>query len=894
MAGLACRKCGKVIEDMSEMHSSDPSSAGGVRRCPKCMTQSAGAGRFCGSCGADYDSKPEAPGDPQPFSLLAERYEIGLALGETPYGRAFIAWDRVDGDKRVVVDAAGPEAFASELADAGAADEATRSLLAARSDARAPEAPGTISALDLLWVGEHLAAVFGEAAGGGLVGGSSLRDARDARDTPPDPRESLALLAPCARALEAFHAAGRIHGRVSPQSISIAAGAPAVLLDLPALQPARDGESRRFAPLLDRPYAAPELLAGKAAGVQADVYSLAATLFRVLTGRAPEGRPTDDIVADLRQIGAATAMVEAIRQALSANPSGRFSGVASFWRALESSFSKPPPAKWPRYAAAALLVLGVVLGGAWLGVQYGPELVSQIQRLVQGGPNVALDGPAEPVAPGSDVELRWEAPSDAQVSIDGVPVDPVGSTILPAVQQSRSFALQATLADGAVVERRYELVVGAAGSAMEIAFEGPTDPVPYEGSARLSWTVRGAESVRLDGRAVDPAGSYLASGLTASEEHLLEALAADGTRESRTLSIQVLPGPTPTEPRPSGGGTAGGGSAPSPPPSPAPRPTPAPRPRPPAPLVVSFVPSTLSVPYDGAVELQWEAVNAKSATLDGAAVPAKSNRRVTGLKADRSFVLAAVGLDGTRQEKRIDVRVVSPGAPSIIAFAADPDSVLAGAPATLRWQVQGEVTSLAIQPGGAVSGASGTLQVRPDRSTSYQLTATGPGGKATATAAVTIRSAAPTITFEARPTSVSCNGTAQLSWNVRDATEVSIDPEPGAVAVNGTARVKPGRERTYTLTARGPGGVAYKETVVGVSYDGPSTGVISVNQRLQSGVSLAVAGFPCVPVDITVQGDPLTLLQPPSPRGGDWVAYFTSPRSGNRDVRSQIRWTVRR
>ncbi|MBI1354237.1 MAG: hypothetical protein GC160_07815 [Acidobacteria bacterium] len=876
------------------MRPPEPRPAGGVRRCPQCMTQVAGDARFCGVCGSAFDAKAAAPGDPDPGALLAERYELGLALGETPYGRAFIAWDRVDGDKRVVLAAAGPEVFASELADPATADEATRSLLASRSGARVTPTAGAATALDVLWVNERLALVFDEPSGRALLGAMTLLDALDARERPPEPREAVALLAPAAQALQAFHEAGRVHGRVSPQSVSIAPGAPAALLDLPALQPTRDGESRRVAPLLDRPYAPPELLGGKPAGVTADVYGLAATLFRVLTGRAPEGRSTADLLTDLRQVGAPSAMAEAVRQALSPSPSGRFSAVEPFWRALESSFVTPPTAQWPRMAAAVLAVLLIVAGGVWLGLEYGPEMVAQVQALIQGGPKVSLQGPEPPVAPGTDVELRWDAPADSQVTLDGNPVAPSGTTVIPAIQENRTFALQATLADGSVVDRTFEVQVGAAAGAIEIVFEGPTEPVAYEGSARLSWTVRGAASVKLDGRAVDPSGSYLASGLTANEEHTLEALAADGTRESRTVSIQVLPGSV----SPSGPGTIpgpGSGSGPTPGPGPGPSPGPGSgtKPTPKPPMVLSFVPSTLSAPYDGAVELQWEAVNAKSVELDGAAVPAKGSRRVSGLRADRSFVLTAVGLDGTRQEKRLTVSVTAPGAPSISAFRAEPDSVLAGAPVTLRWQVSGDVSSLAIKPGGAVSGASGTLQVRPDRTTTYELTATGPGGKTSATTVVTIRAGAPTITFEARPPTVSCTGASQLSWNVRDATEVSIEPEPGAVATSGTARVKPGRERTYTLTAKGPGGVAYKETTVRVAYDGPSTGVISINEKLQSGVSLAVAGFPCVPVDITVQGDPLNLLQPPSARGGEWVAYFTSPRSGVREVKSQIRWTVR-
>ena len=69
-------------------------------------------------------------------------------------------------------------------------------------------------------------------------------------------------------------------------------------------------------------------------------------------------------------------------------------------------------------------------------------------------------------------------------------------------------------------------------------------------------------------------------------------------------------------------------------------------------------------------------------------------------------------------------------APVISSFSAGPASVVLGASSTLSWTVA-NATSLALDQGiGAVTG-DGTVVI-PGVSTTYALTATGPGGIASA------------------------------------------------------------------------------------------------------------------------------------------------------------------
>ena len=79
-------------------------------------------------------------------------------------------------------------------------------------------------------------------------------------------------------------------------------------------------------------------------------------------------------------------------------------------------------------------------------------------------------------------------------------------------------------------------------------------------------------------------------------------------------------------------------------------------------------------------------------------------------------------------------------APVVAAFTAEPTSIQRGQSSTLRWEVSGDVTSVSIdQTIGPVQN-TGNRRVFPSDSTTYTLTATGPGGSTTGSAIVTVTS----------------------------------------------------------------------------------------------------------------------------------------------------------
>jgi hypothetical protein len=81
----------------------------------------------------------------------------------------------------------------------------------------------------------------------------------------------------------------------------------------------------------------------------------------------------------------------------------------------------------------------------------------------------------------------------------------------------------------------------------------------------------------------------------------------------------------------------------------------------------------------------------------------------------------------------------------------------------------------------------------------------------------------PVIQFSVSPNSIAPGGTAVLSWNVTNATTVTIDHGIGTVSASGTKNVSPAAPTTYKLTAGNDTGSAIKTASLAVIAATPQT-----------------------------------------------------------------------
>jgi peptidoglycan-associated lipoprotein len=84
-----------------------------------------------------------------------------------------------------------------------------------------------------------------------------------------------------------------------------------------------------------------------------------------------------------------------------------------------------------------------------------------------------------------------------------------------------------------------------------------------------------------------------------------------------------------------------------------------------------------------------------------------------------------------------------PAAPVVSQFSAEPTAIQRGQSSTLRWEVTGNVTSVSIDNAIGTVQNAGNRRVFPSDSTTYTLTATGPGGSTTSSATVSVTSPPP-------------------------------------------------------------------------------------------------------------------------------------------------------
>jgi hypothetical protein len=158
--------------------------------------------------------------------------------------------------------------------------------------------------------------------------------------------------------------------------------------------------------------------------------------------------------------------------------------------------------------------------------------------------------------------------------------------------------------------------------------------------------------------------------------------------------------------------------------------------------------------------------------------------------------------------------VISAQALPSISFSASPDDIATGQNSTLVWDTT-NATSVTIDNGLGSQPLSGSVTVHPTLTTTYTLTATGPGGTSTSQATVNVTDR-PIIVFLGNPTHIDAGSPATLSWSVSNSVSVSIDNGVGPVQASGSIAVFPTTRTTYTMTAVGRAGTSVAQVTIDV------------------------------------------------------------------------------
>lgn len=250
-------------------------------------------------------------------------------------------------------------------------------------------------------------------------------------------------------------------------------------------------------------------------------------------------------------------------------------------------------------------------------------------------------------------------------------------------------------------------------------------------------------------------------------------------------------------------------------------------------VIASFKPSSPIIDQGDGVTLSWETRGGKRALITGPdafsyEVPSASVTQgsvdLKDLKPGNLTYTMTLSFDDLEKTETVDIEVKPKEIvlPVIDRFDSDTQIIDPGARVTLSWAIEG-ATSATISGGAApftipvAELKSGSRDVNPTQTLTYTLTAINDDGSVEATRMITVVPLPdPLITsFAATPLSIIPGESIELSWEVMNATSISIiDAESDevfgsqdlAVVGSGSVDVTPTESTTYTLTALSPQG----------------------------------------------------------------------------------------
>ena len=261
------------------------------RRCLGCMELYDESYDVCPLCGFIAGERAEEAIHLEPGSLLLNRYIIGKVLGYGGFGVTYIGWDSLL-EQKVAIKEYLPSEFSTRMPGqqkitvfSGVKQEQFQEGLKkfldeARRLAKFQNESGIIKIFDSIET-NGTAYIIME-----YLEGETLKE-RLARTGPMKEDEAIEILMPIMESLKAVHNAGILHRDIAPENIFITSDG-AKLIDFGASRYATTSHSRSLTVIVKPGYSPEEQYRSRGdQGKYTDVYSLAATLYKMVTGTTP-------------------------------------------------------------------------------------------------------------------------------------------------------------------------------------------------------------------------------------------------------------------------------------------------------------------------------------------------------------------------------------------------------------------------------------------------------------------------------------------------------------------------------------------------------------------------------------------------------------------------------
>jgi phospholipase C len=263
---------------------------------------------------------------------------------------------------------------------------------------------------------------------------------------------------------------------------------------------------------------------------------------------------------------------------------------------------------------------------------------------------------------------------------------------------------------------------------------------------------------------------------------------------------------------------------------------------PPQTATVNIAASPTSINAGSSTTLTVSATYALSVQITGSDgtsynLPAGGGTQTVSPASTTTYIATATGSTGNATAAvTVSVSAASNPAPTV-SIAASPTSISTGSSSILTVAATNATQVVITGSDGStytLQATGGTQAVSPGSTTTYTASASGVGGKASASVTVTVAAnPAPTVQINANPAAITSGQSSTLTVTAMNATQVTISGSDGStytlVSSGGTQSVSPPVTTTYTAKATGPGGTATAAVTVTVSANPAPTVTISAN-----------------------------------------------------------------
>ncbi len=354
--------------------------------CLGCMKEYEGDYNVCPHCGYEQSSPAKEAYHIAPGVTIRGRYIIGRVLGFGGFGITYIGFDTTL-QHRVAIKEYFPSEFATRMPHetqvriyAGEKKEQfvagmKKTLDEAKRLAEFHQVPGITQIYDF-FEENNTAYIVME-----LLEGDTLK-ARLKKVGKMPVEEALPIILAVIAALKEVHAKDIIHRDISPDNIYLLENGQVKLLDFGAARQVTTTHSKSLTVILKLGYAPVEQYqSGGNQGPWTDVYSLAATFYKMITGIRPPESPERRVKDTLKEPSKLGVVIEknienALMNALQVRIMDRTKSAEEFEKALSSQHVKRTTAtvekndmgQWPLWlkalcgaAGAAVLVFGILL-----------------------------------------------------------------------------------------------------------------------------------------------------------------------------------------------------------------------------------------------------------------------------------------------------------------------------------------------------------------------------------------------------------------------------------------------------------------------------------------------------------------------------------------------------